>query len=57
VIALMDALGIEKATLAGFGGGCTHRQHHGGTLAGALQGHRPNAAAKVTTNGLALSIA
>ena len=38
IIALMDALKIEKAVLAGFDWGATDGSHHRGTLAGALQG-------------------
>ena len=39
VVALMDALRIEKAMLAGFDWGARHGQHRRGALAGALQGH------------------
>ena len=38
-IALMDALKIEKATVAGCRLGRADGQHHGGALARALQGH------------------
>jgi hypothetical protein len=39
IIALMDALQVEKAILAGFDWGARTSQHHRGALAGALQGH------------------
>ena len=39
IIALMDALKIEKATHRRLRLGRTDRQHHRGALAGALQGH------------------
>ena len=39
IIALMDALKIEQAIIGGLRLGRAHRQHHGGALAGALQGH------------------
>ena len=39
IIALMDALKIEKATIGGFRLGRADGQHHRGALAGALQGH------------------
>jgi len=39
-IALMDALKIDKATIAGFDWGRADGGHHRGTLAGALQGPR-----------------
>jgi hypothetical protein len=38
VMALMDALNIGKATVAGWRLGSADGQHHGGPLAGALQG-------------------
>ena len=40
IIALMDALKIQTATVAGFDWGATHGGRHGNTLAGTLQGDR-----------------
>ena len=40
IIALMDALKIQKAIIGGFDWGATNGRHHRGALAGALQGAR-----------------